>query len=77
MNIDWNAFVLVGVATLVGALVVVTLFASAVRLRAASSDRSGRARAWAKVTEYTCYALCAAAVLYGIYLIVPFSHAKA
>lgn len=76
MNINWNAFFVVGVATLVGALVVVTLFASAVRLRAASLDRSGRARSWTRATEYACYLLCAGAVLYGIYLIIPIFHAK-
>lgn len=76
MNINWNAFFVVGIATLVGALVVVTLFSSAVRLHAAGLDRTGRARTWTRVTEYACYLLCIAAVLYGVYLIVPFFHPK-
>lgn len=76
MNINWNAFIVVAIATLISALVVVTLFSSAVRLHAAALDRSGRARNWTRVTEYMCYLLCAAAVLYGIYLIVPFFEAK-
>ncbi|MBQ1442566.1 MAG: hypothetical protein IIZ13_01815 [Renibacterium sp.] len=76
MNINWNAFFVVGIATLVGALVVVTLFSSAVRLHAAALDRTGRTRTWTRATEYACYLLSALAVLYGIYLIIPIFHAK-
>lgn len=76
MTINWNAFVVVAIATLVGALAVVTLFSFAVRLHAASLDRTGAERVRVKIAEYLCYLLCAGSVLYGIYLIVPFFHPK-
>ncbi|NYE94131.1 hypothetical protein FHU41_000352 [Psychromicrobium silvestre] len=76
MNINWNAFVIVAVATLAAALTVVTLFSFAVRLHAASLDRTGPDKTRIRFAEYLCYTLCAAAVLYGVYLIVPFFHGK-
>ena len=61
--IDWGAFAVVALASFVAACVVVTLFATGVRLRVAGS--------WA---QYLCFGLCGAAVLFGIYLIVPALH---
>ena len=61
--IDWGAFAVVAIASFVAACVVVTLFATGVRLRVAGH--------WA---QYLCFGLCGAAVLFGIYLIVPALH---
>ncbi|MFC0681660.1 hypothetical protein ACFFGH_27840 [Lysobacter korlensis] len=61
--IDWAAFAIVALASVPAACVVVTLFAVGVRLRVAGH--------WA---QYLCFALCGAAVLFGIYLIVPALH---
>lgn len=61
--IDWAAFAVVAVASFVAACVVVTLFALGVRLRIAGHPM-----------QYLCFALCGAAVLFGIYLIVPALH---
>lgn len=61
--IDWAAFAVVGIASLVAATVIVALFATGIRLRAAGSR-------W----QWVCFTLCLVAVLYGIYLIVPALH---
>jgi hypothetical protein len=61
--IDWGAFAVVALAAFVSACLVVTLFAAGIRLRVAGH--------WA---QYPCFVLCGAAVLYGIYLIVPALH---
>lgn len=70
--IDWVAFLAVGVASLIAATVVVALFATALRLRA-SSDNGMLLRA-KRVGAVACYVACVAAVLFGIYLIVPSLH---
>jgi uncharacterized membrane protein len=67
MIINWLAFVVVVVAALVSAGVVVTLFAVALRLG------DGQA-AWRRPVSIALYVLCALAVLYGLYLIVPALH---
>ena len=61
--IDWSAFAVVALASFLAACVVVTLFALGVRLRVAKSP-----------VQYLCFGLCGAAVLLGIYLIVPALH---
>ena len=61
--IDWAAFAIVALASFLAAVVVVTLFSVGLRLRVAGS--------W---VQYPCFALCGAAVLIGIYLIVPALH---
>lgn len=61
--IDWAAFAVVALASFLAAVVVVGLFSLGVRLRVAGH--------WA---QYVCFALCGAAVLFGIYLIVPALH---
>ena len=61
--IDWSAFAVVALASFVAAVLVVTLFSLGLRLRVA--------RHWA---QYLCFGLCGAAVLFGIYLIVPALH---
>ena len=61
--IDWTAFAIVALASFTAAVVVVTLFSVGLRLRVAGH--------WA---QFPCFALCGAAVLLGIYLIVPALH---
>lgn len=62
--IDWTAFFVVAAASLLGACAVVVLFALGVR--------NAARRPW---LARTCWVLCGAAVLFGIYLIVPALHA--
>ncbi len=69
--IDWSAFVVVAVASLVSACLLVTLYALGVRLITSTGDLLPRTRRLAGVT---CFVLCGALVLYGIYLIVPALH---
>lgn len=40
-----------------------------------SAQPEGRPR-WASIAAIACFALCSLAVLFGIYLIVPFFHAS-
>ncbi len=66
--IDWGAFALVAAVALGSAAIVVTLFATGIRLLAVDSESLVRTRRMAAVT---CFALCGAAVLLGILLILP------
>lgn len=65
--IDWSAFLIVVVVSLVSACALVTLFSVALRL----SD--GEA-AWRRPVSVGLFVLCGLLVLYGIYLIVPALH---
>jgi hypothetical protein len=61
--IDWGAFAVVAFASFISACVVVGLFSIGLRLRVAGHR-----------AQYLCFGLCGAAVLFGIYLIVPALH---
>ncbi|WP_378146740.1 hypothetical protein ACFJGV_03060 [Cnuibacter sp. UC19_7] len=84
MSIDWAAFLVVALTSLVATAVVVSLYSLGVRLLGPRrTDEDGAdleagvevARPMiAVVGAITCFLLCAAAVLFGIYLIVPFLH---
>jgi hypothetical protein len=89
MTIDWLSFLVVFAASIVSACVVVVLFATGIRLfatphrgAAAGSARDeemddveGPTRpAAATAGGVVLFVLSAIAVLYGIYLIVPFFH---
>jgi hypothetical protein len=67
MMIDWAAFFVVVVATLVSACAVVTLYSLGLRL----TDRSA---GWRLGLGRACFGACAAVILYGVYLIVPAFH---
>jgi hypothetical protein len=69
--IDWGAFVTVAVASIVSASVLVTLYALGARLIANEGDFLPRTK---RILGVGCFVLCAALVLYGIYLIVPALH---
>ncbi|WP_417219177.1 hypothetical protein [Arthrobacter sp.] len=70
MNIEWLSFLTVTVVTLIASLALVTLYSSAVRLKAIAED-GGRGAALAKSGAVACFVLCGCLVLLGIYLIVP------
>lgn len=68
MTINWLAFVVVVVASLVSACGVVLLFSLALRLGA-----DERAR-WRRPLSVALYVVCGVIVLFGIYVIVPIFH---
>jgi len=68
--IDWLAFVTVVVASLIAASTIVTLFSLALRL--GDGEES-----WRKRASIALYVVCALAVAFGIYLIVPALHQAA
>ena len=65
--IDWSAFPLVVAAALVAACVLVTLFATALRVGDSPEPRR-------RIASVALFVLCGVAVLFGIYLIVPALH---
>ncbi|MCU1423830.1 MAG: hypothetical protein JWM51_121 [Microbacteriaceae bacterium] len=67
MTIDWPAFFVVVVATLVSASAVVTLYSLGLRL-------SDRATGWRRSAGIGCFVACAAVIVYGVYLIIPAFH---
>jgi hypothetical protein len=75
IDINWGAFGLVFVAALVAAVVIVLFFSVAMRLLSLGPDAQHRPPA-ATVGAIVCIAICAAAVLYGIYLVIPLFHGK-
>lgn len=79
MSIDWLAYLVVALVTLVATVLVVGLYSTGVRLYAISSDAAPNPAAQGRLTlikagAYACFALCGAAVLFGVYLIVPALH---
>lgn len=69
MSIDWGAFLLVALVSLVAAAALVSLYAAGLRLLAIDGRPAG-----AVAGAYACFVLCAVGVLFGIYLIVPAFH---
>ena len=72
--INWLAFVTVAVTTLLGAGFVVAMYSLGVRLYAFSADGATTANKSAKWGAFASFGVCGLAVLYGIYLIVPYFH---
>lgn len=70
MSIDWTAFLVVAVAVLAASVVLSLFTAGGLRLLEAEGRTSGAARAGA----YACFAVCVAAVLFGLWVIVPQFH---
>lgn len=68
----WLELLTVGGATLVSAVTVVVLYALGVRLTAIAGDQRTTAPGWLRSLAYTCFALCGLAVLFGLYLIIPY-----
>ena len=69
--IDWGSFGTVALASIVSASLLVTLYALGARLIANQGDFLPRTK---RIVGIGCFAMCAALVLYGIYLIVPALH---
>lgn len=84
MDIDWNSFFLVFAASLGFSVVIVLTFALGVRLytnaevQRRQSKKGDQAAAvaelWNRTVSYALFALSSSALLYGIYLIVPYFH---
>ena len=99
MGIDWNAFLLVAVVSIVASCFVVAVYSTGLRLWSTADAMLGKytvrddgtvesadtgafpdpnrltpaVRALRALAVF-CFAVCAASVLYGIYLIVPQFH---
>ncbi|RKR74534.1 hypothetical protein [Frondihabitans australicus] len=67
--IDWLAFVIVALVSVIAAAVVVVLFAGGLRLLAVEGSPT-----WARVCAVVCFAVSAAGALFGIWLIIPQFH---
>ncbi|MEO6115918.1 MAG: hypothetical protein ABIP33_05990 [Pseudolysinimonas sp.] len=67
MTIDWLAFLTVVLGSLIAACLLVTLFSVGLRLNDGTA-------AWRRPVSVVVFVLCAAVVVFGIYLIVPFLH---
>lgn len=67
--IDWGAFVVVALVSLVSAAALVSVYSVGLRLLAIDERP-----AVATVGAYGCFAACALGALFGIYLIVPALH---
>ncbi|MGW4033522.1 hypothetical protein ACWEFL_30210 [Streptomyces sp. NPDC004838] len=72
MKIDWAALGSVFGVSLVSTVVVVGLFAVGVVAlsKQEATEAGGGSTALARTGAYACFGLCAAAVAYGIYLII-------
>ena len=69
--IEWGSFFVVAAVALV-ATVVLTLFCSGgVRLLSDGRAAQDRVRV---ATAYACFAVCGAAVLFGLWLVIPQLH---
>lgn len=84
MNINWSNFLLVAAASIGASALIVTVFSLGMRALSnaefvASSAKKGdlvalRRESLSRAIAYALFAISAAAVLYGIYLIVPYFH---
>ena len=68
----WLELLMVGGATLVAAVTVVGLYSLGVRLTAIAGDITPEAPRWIQPLAYICFGLCGLAVLFGLYLIIPY-----
>ncbi len=68
----WLELLTVGGATLVAAVTVVVLYALGVRLTAIAGDARQASPRIKRLLAYLCFGLCGLAVLFGLYLIIPY-----
>lgn len=73
LGVDWGSFVLVFVVAFTASVLIVATYAFGLRLLGAGPDRAHRPLT-ATVGAYACLAVGVAAVLYGLYLIIPQFH---
>lgn len=88
MEINWNAFFLVFAASVGFSFVIVLAFSLGVRLftnaetnkviaKKKGSQSAAVAELWNRSGAYAMFSVAAFALLYGIYLIVPYFHPAA
>jgi len=70
----WLELLSVAGATLLSAVTVVVLYSLGVRLTAIAGDVRNSPASWTRPLAYTCFGLCGAAILFGLYLIIPYFH---
>ena len=68
----WLELLTVGGATLVSAVTVVVLYSLGVRLTAIAGDAEQPSPRLKRSLAYICFGLCGLAVLFGLYLIIPY-----
>ena len=68
----WLELLLVAGVTLVSAVTVVVLYSLGVRLTAIAGDVQQKSPVLFTSLAYVCFGICGLAVLFGIYLIVPY-----
>lgn len=68
----WMELVTVGGATLVAAVTVVVLYSLGVRLTAIAGDAEQASPGSKRSLAYVCFGFCGLAVLFGLYLIIPY-----
>ncbi len=73
LGVDWGSFVLVFVVAFAASVLIVATYSAGLRLLGTGTDRAHRALP-ATVGAYACFAVGVAAVLYGLYLIIPQFH---
>ena len=77
LGVDWGALAWVTVTTLIAAVVIVTFYSLGLRLLAVGSSADGSTQhrpPAATAGAFVCIAIGVAAVLYGIYLVIPLFH---
>lgn len=84
MTIAWDAFLSVVLTSVIGSAVIVSLYSLGVRFvtnaelfapKAAKGDAQAvRKESLFRSIAYVCFTLCALAVLYEVYLIIPAFH---
>jgi hypothetical protein len=68
----WLELLTVGGATLVAAVTVVVLYSLGVRLTAIAGDAGQASPRSMRLFANVCFGLCGVAVLFGLYLIIPY-----
>ncbi|QHK19073.1 MULTISPECIES: hypothetical protein [Pseudarthrobacter] len=68
----WLELLTVAGTTLVSAVTVVVLYSLGVRLTAIAGDAEQASPRAKRYFAYTCFGLCGIAVLFGLYLIIPY-----
>lgn len=68
----WLELLTVAGTTLVSAVTVVVLYSLGVRLTAIAGDAEQASPRAKRYLAYTCFGLCGIAVLFGLYLIIPY-----
>jgi hypothetical protein len=68
----WLELLTVAGTTLVSAVTVVVLYSLGVRLTAIAGDAEQASPRAKRYFAYTCFGLCGLAVMFGLYLIIPY-----